>query len=553
MMASSAALHSTNAIATKETIAPRTSVSFVALRHPPTPNALRAKCESSVKLRSFPPVRANRPARAICLTLLVAAVSLLTACDPAKGGDEAPPRATDTAPSPSQTSLIAVPIDADIGPLKRELERAVPKTLWTINRREKACVAPQRVKVFGKRVKVTPAIPCTIVGQVTRGPLRLRGEGDEIVVDVPINATISARDVGGVLKGETATGAALTHARVRIELTPDWKTRGRARITYGWTRAPGIDFLGKRITFTDEADAKLKPVVAGVEREVNREIARIDIRKQAAEVWRQSFTTLELNRENPPVWMRVTPQRILYGGYRLNGQRLNLNLGIEGITETFVSARPADPSPTPLPRLVREAPKPHLDVRVPVIADYAQLQPVVDRALAKRARRPFVLPELGPMDVAFGKSTIYGAPGGRIAVGVDVEARLASRKGEPTRGRIWMTAIPRNAAGSAEVRFTDISINGDSDGVGGDLLIVLGRSEGFAPLIADALTQNFTRDLDELQGKIRRAVGQRREGAFVIRTHIDGFATGEIKAYGNGLYLPVQMTGGATVDYRPVR
>lgn len=476
----------------------------------------------------------------------------LAACD-RQTKVEAPPRATDKAPSPSQTSLIAVPINADITALKRELERAVPKTLWTIDRREKACVAPQRVKVFGKKVKVTPAIPCTIVGQVTRGPLRLRGEGDEIVVDVPINAAISARDVGGVLKGETATGAALAHARIRIELTPDWQTRGKARITYGWTRAPGIDFLGKRITFTDEADAKLKPVVRDVEASVNREIAKLDIRKQAAGVWRQSFTTLELNRENPPVWMRVTPQRILYGGYRLDGQRINLNLGIEGITETFVSDRPADPAPTPLPKLVREMPRPHLDVRVPVIADYAQLQPVVDRALAKRAKRPFVLPELGPMDVTFGPSTIYGAPGGRIALGVDVEARLQSRTGKPTRGRLWMTAIPRNRAGSAEVRFSDIVITSDTDNAAGDLLILLGQSPGFAPLIADALTQNFTRDLDELQGKIRRAVGQRREGAFVIRTDIAGFAIGEIRAYGNGLYLPVQMTGGARVDYRPAK
>lgn len=466
---------------------------------------------------------------------------------------EAPPRATDKAPSPTQKSLIAVPINANTASLKQALERAVPKTLWTINQRERACVQPQRVKVFGKKVKVTPPIACTIVGQVTRGPLRLRGDGSEIVVDVPLRATIAARDVGGVLKGETATGAAMAHARVRIELTPDWRTQGKARITYGWTKAPGIDFLGRRITFTDQADAKLKPVVAGVEREVNREIAKIDIRKQAADVWRQSFTALELNRENPPVWMRVTPQRILYGGYRVEGQRLNLNLGLEAITETFVSGRPADPTLTPLPRLLREVPKPHLDVRVPVIADYAILQPVVDRALTKRSLRPFVLPKLGSMMVKFGKSTIYGAEGGRIAVGVDVEAKLEMRSGAPTRGRIWMTAIPVNKPGSAEVHFTDLIINGDTDGIGGDLLILLGRSEGFAPFIADALTQNFTNDLGKLQGKIKRAVDQRREGAFVIRTRVDRFETGEIKAYGNGLYLPVRMVGGASVDYRPAR
>ncbi|GAO79479.1 DUF4403 family protein [Sphingopyxis sp. C-1] len=489
-----------------------------------------------------------RLVRLTTATLLLAAA--LSACD-RQTEVTAPPRATDKAPSPTQKSLIAVPINANTASLKQALERAVPRTLWTIDQRERACIQPQRVKVFGKKVKVTPPIACTIVGQVTRGPLRLRGEGSEIVVDVPLRATIAARDVGGVLKGETATGAAMAHARIRIELTPDWRTRGKARITYGWTKAPGIDFLGRRITFTDQADAKLKPVVADVEREVNREIAKIDIRKQAADVWRQSFKSLELNRENPPVWMRVTPQRILYGGYRVDGQRINLNLGLEAVTETFVSNRPADPTPTPLPRLVREIPKPHLDVRVPVIADYAQLQPVVDRALAKRSLRPFELPKVGPMMVKFGKSTIYGAEGGRIAVGVDVEAKLEIRSGEPTRGRIWMTAIPANKPGSAEVHFTDLVINGDTDGVGGDLLILLGRSEGFAPLIAEALTQNFTRDLGELQGKIKRAVDQRREGAFVIRTRVDSFETGEIKAYGNGLYLPVRMVGGASVDYRP--
>lgn len=490
-----------------------------------------------------------RAIRALAAAIILPA--FLSGCDPAKGGAEAPPHATDTAPIPSQTSLIAVPIDASIAPLRAELERAVPKTLWTINQHERACVKPQRVKVFGKKIKVTPPIACTIVGRVTRGALRLRGEGNEIVVDVPLNATVAARDVGGVLKGETATGAAMAHARIRIDLTPDWRMQGKARISYGWTKAPGIDFLGKRIIFTDQADAKLAPVIAGVEREVNREIAKIDIREQAADIWRQSFTSLELNHENPPVWMRVTPQRILYGGYRLNGQTLNLNLGIEGVTETFVSNRPDDPKSTPLPRLVRETPKPHLDVRVPVIADYAQLQPVIDRALAKRATRPFVLPKLGPMMVKFGPSTVYAAPGGRIAVGTEVEARLAAHTGEPTRGTIWMTALPVNEPGSATVRFTALDINGDTDGVGGDLLILIGRSEGFAPLLAAALTQNFAGDLEKLQGKIRRAVDKRREGAFVIRTRIDGFEIGEIKAYGNGLYLPIRMVGVASVDYRP--
>src|SRR3546814_12066501 len=101
---------------------------------------------------------------------------LLPGCD-RKTDVEPPPRATDRPPSPTQTSLIAVPIGASTASLKQALERELPQTLWTINQRERACVKPQRVKLFGKKVKVTPPIACTIVGQVTRGPLRLRRDG----------------------------------------------------------------------------------------------------------------------------------------------------------------------------------------------------------------------------------------------------------------------------------------------------------------------------------------------------------------------------------------
>src|SRR3546814_11580020 len=107
------------------------------------------------------------------------------------------------------------------------------------------------------------------------------------------------------------------------------------------------------------------------------------------------------------------------------------------------------------------------------MAPYAQRQPVVDRALAKRSKRPFVLPELGPMMVKFGKSTIYGAPGGRIAVGVDVAAKLEARTGAPTRGRIWMTAVPVNTPGSAEVPSTHLPLQdrkSDGSGNGGAVL-----------------------------------------------------------------------------------
>jgi hypothetical protein len=471
----------------------------------------------------------------------------LSACS--KSGDKAPERSTEQAPAPTQKSLISVPIVASTASLQQALDRALPRTLWTINRKEDKCVEPQEVKVFGKAVKVTPAISCTIIGDVTRGAIRLRGEGDEIVADVPITARISARDVGGVLKGETATGSAMVHARIRFDMNENWGAQGTARLSYGWTTPPGIDFLGKRITFADEADAKLAPILKDVEREVAQEIAKLDIKTQAAAIWRQSFTSLELNRENPPVWLRLTPQRIIYGGYTIDGAQSRLNFAMEAITGAYISARPEDPEVTPLPNLVKAAIAPQLDVNIPVLAQYQHLSPVILRALIKRSARPINIPGVGAVNAKFEKLISYGAPDGKIAVGITLKA--TPQGGDTTSGQIWVTATPVNQVGSPEVRFDNLSVTGRTDGVGGDLLIRLGNSPGFAQLIADALTQNFTKDLNDLQQKIRSAVDLRREGDFVIRADVKQFEIGQIRAYGNGVYLPVRMVGDANVSFRP--
>lgn len=483
------------------------------------------------------------------LAVISLMIGLLTACS--KSGSDAPPVSEEKAPIPTQKSVIAVPINANMASLQSALDRALPRTLWTINRREAECVEPQRVKVFGKSVKVSPAISCTIIGNVTRGAISLRGEGDEIIADVPINARISAQDVGGVLKGETATGAAMVHARIKIDIDENWQTRGTARLSYGWTDAPGINFLGQRITFTDQADEKLKPVLKDVEREVAKEIAKLDVKSQAEQIWRKSFTSLELNRENPPVWLRLKPQRILYGGYTIQGQQTRLNFALEAITESFVSQRPQDHGPTPLPKLVKQQIEPVLDVNIPVLAEYKHLTPVILRALVRRSERPIHIPGIGAVKAEFERVTAYGAPDGKIAVGITLKVEKQSGSEGPTSGKIWITATPVNEAGSAEVRFTNLSVTGDTDGVRGDLLLGLGNSPGFAQLIASALTQNFTKDLTELQQKIKQAIDLRREGDFTIRAEVQDFQIGTVRAYGNGVYLPVRMVGKANVDFRP--
>ncbi|MCI4589811.1 DUF4403 family protein [Sphingobium sp. BYY-5] len=467
--------------------------------------------------------------------------------------DKPPPRADDPVLAQQKSSILTAPIEGDAAIIRRAIETAVPRTLWSIDQPAARCIPPQRIKLFGKRIKVTPPIKCTITGIVTRGPIRLRGEGQDIVADMPIRAQITARDVGGRLKGETATGAAMAHARIRLDLTPGWALTGKIGLHYDWTTPPGIDFLGQRIGFADQADEKLQPIVRQLERDLPRELARVQLRPKVEQLWRQGFATLGLNARDPAVWMRVTPQKLLYGGYALRGDRLRLDLGLEAITESFVGPRPTDPQPIPLPPPSRTRANGRFTMAIPVTADYAQLEPVILRALTKRAAQPFTLPAIGPVTARFDTVEAYGTTDGRIAVGITLAVHPASGRIGDTHGRIWLVARPVNNPNSAEVRFTDLTVTGATDRVAGDMLVALGSSPGFSQLIATSLTQNFTRDLDNLQGKIRRAIAEKRLGDLLINSRIDRMETGQIHAYGAGLHLPVEAQGTARIRYQPAR
>ena len=469
----------------------------------------------------------------------------LAAC---KGHGGAPPRASDAIKSQPQSSIIAVPIAVDLSALSSAIEREVPRQLWTIDQPGQVCVPSTKVKVLFVKVK-TPTLHCRLVGQVVRGPMAISGSGRDIVVTMPISAVIHARNVGGLVKQETATAKAQVRAIVHLDLAADWSLHGKVDIAYDWTKEPAVDFMGKHIELTSKADAKLQGVVAKLERTLPGEIAKLNFRSQIDQVWRSAFTSLLLNRDNPPVWMRVTPQQLQYGGYAVQGHQLVLRLGMKALTETFVGDRPADPARIALPSvhpLAADTGK--LQFYVPVIADYAELEPVIAKALVKRSARPFTVPGVGDVFVAFGKVTAYGTNNGRIAVGLEFTALDADRRTTKSHGTIWLTGLPINQANTRQINFSDVSVDGATDSTGTNLLLKLANTPAFSDTIAGALAQNFTDDYDKLLGKIDRAIADKREGNLLIRADIQNVRTGSLKAAGNGLYLPVWGTGRASIQ-----
>jgi hypothetical protein len=208
----------------------------------------------------------------------------------------------------------------------------------------------------------------------------------------------------------------------------------------------------------------------------------------------------------------------------------------------------------PLPPLARlEGKRNEATLDIPVVADYAVLEPVIAKALAKRAVRPFKVREFGAVTAQFEKIEAYGTSGNRIAVGVTFAATSDLAVMDKARGTIWLVARPVNQPNSREVSFDDMVITGDTGTVGGDLLLALANTTDFRTAISAALRQNFENDFGKLRAKIDEAVAQRVDGPVAYRVVIDQITTGQIEAHGEGLFLPVRMHAAITAELTGVK
>ena len=467
----------------------------------------------------------------------------------------APPRVTSAPEFPRHMSTLLVPVSVSLDDIQRGLEQRTPRELWSIDELNRTCVRGQKVKIFGERLRVTPNIRCRIVGEVTRGAISLSGSGQQIRISLPVRARVSARDIGGVLKGETATGSAVVRADVRFSLDRDWNPRAKVDISYDWREPPGIDFLGERIRFARRADKELAKVIAGLERDVQREIARTKVRPIIADAWREGFAVIELNRERPPAWMRITPSGIGVVGYRVDGRTARLMVAAEARTETFVGNAPAVPEPTPLPAQMPAVRDKGLNFFIPVVADYAQLEPVVLRALRRLAQKGIPIKDVGRVDAEFDKVTIYATLSNRLAVGIEakvepVGARLGTRFGR-ARGEVWLTGVPVHAENSEVVQIQDLNIYGGADRMVADLLIQLMTGEKVRAELAASLTQDFSKDYNKVVTAARRAIAGRQEGDFRLSATIDRVQHERIQVTGAGLFMPVTVSGEGEIAYSP--
>lgn len=469
-------------------------------------------------------------------------------------GNPAPPRVDTPLPVPELTSTIAVPVTASLDELARRLEAQIPRTVWTIDEVRPNCIPAQRVSigVLGiENAKITPDIACLIKGDAVRGRLRLKGAGETLRLTMPITATVNVRDARGRLAGETATAKAMVKARIRLAVTPDWQAKASVGLDYDWLQPPSFELLGASISLKSPADKALAALVPRLEADIPKLIAAIHTREALADAWESAFTTIELNHENPQVWLRVAPEALHVGRWQVNGRTITLPITVRAAASTIIGHRPADPEPTTLPPPDAPIGDSLVNISLPVIADYAVLEPVLAKALGKLSAKGIEIPDIGRVNVQFGRVTLYPTTGERIAVGLEIDAK-SPRQFLQARGTLWLAGTPITTPGSQIVRIADLAVVSRTDSRGFDLLVAIADDPDIKAAIADALTQDFSKDLDKLMAKISPKLAALPIGKnFMLKAEITQFRNGTVSPLGQGLFMPVTAQAHAVLSYRP--
>lgn len=461
-----------------------------------------------------------------------------------------PPR-VDTPPQfePQQSTVIAT-VGLPLAQVRDGLEREIPRTLASIDRRVVDCIPRETVRIAGRELFRTPKVGCTLVGRVTRGSITMSGKGQMLSASFPVSASIDIRDVGGIIERETATASAVLQMQARLGVAGDWQLRPDIRIGYRWTTEPGITVAGQRITFTRQTDAELVGILKRTERQLETQVRNVNIRSEIEKAWKSGFATLSLNGENPPVWLRLAPEGAGAGGVRVSGREISADVMLRADLQVFVGDEPAAPEATALGPNLGVPQAPGFDVTVPVLADYREVEPVILRALRRFSDDGITIEGVGKINARFDNVTVYATENGRIAVGIEGEVARSGAMSDwfevRSRGTVWLTGTPVSEPDSEIARIEGLEVFGDMDRGMGDLLVRILERKDVRGLIEGELVEDFSRDYNDVVGKARRGIEAVTVGDLELSFDVEELEHDEISATGAGLFMPVSAKGSVT-------
>src|SRR6201994_62365 len=267
--------------------------------------------------------------RSAARRLALAGLGIAALCSPALA-DEKPPLAPDTVAPFTTDSRISAAIEFGLPALASAIGQDIPKRLATIDE-EVTCV---NRRVLFARIRAN----CDIYGFVERsGPVSLYGRGERVYGSVPIYGALEGQGANRFtarIHGETEASATI-EVEARPQLNKDWSLNLNFSDGFRWNEPPVLHVLGRDVPIAKYAEPRRRAQLARVRARALAAARRLDLQGKATAAWRRAFDPVQL-RDNPPVWLQLTPKSAAFAGVHADSKVLRGTLELTGSAQTLV-------------------------------------------------------------------------------------------------------------------------------------------------------------------------------------------------------------------------
>lgn len=420
----------------------------------------------------------------------LAVTALLGACS-RSDISERPPRADVTGASTIDTqpstigALVSIPLAQSIQAVNTALPRSYVQD-WTNGR--DACVD---LGLLGKH-----CVGTKYKYNVSRGDVAIAAVGTNAV---KLSVHVSLDGQGGfrgaiprLLDVDAKNFDAA--ANVEIVLTPtigsDWCPSVGVAPAYNWTKNPRVEVVSRvNVDVSGQVNSvlnsKLPEIVQAIQQSINCE----QFKAQLTAIYGKQTFPIEIT-PGQKMHVNVEPLDFAFSGLKVDTQVIRLATMLTAKVE--LSGTPSTPSTLPLPPLKTigvEIP-PRISIAVPLRAPFALLQTEAQKLAGGKT---FKATTAGGEVMATLKNVeIYPTTGGRVAVGIDFEAKLPGKLLD-TKGIVFVVGT-LDADGPTGVRLKDPTFTRILDNDAWSLLSALFESQIRGEL-DKSLRYNFSGDV----------------------------------------------------------
>ncbi len=326
----------------------------------------------------------------------------------------------------------------------------------------------------------------------TRGTISLAPAGpDAILVTVPVSVSGQGgfRGDGARLLGLDAKNfdaAAVFSILLRPSIDSDWCPKLDVSADYRWTQNPRVEIVSKvNVDITGQVRDKLNAKLPEITQLAQNAIDCTQIKARIATLYGNKSFPIELS-PNQQLHVNVHPTDIAFSG--LSVDTADISLAAMLTAKIDVSATPIKPEALALPPLrpLDAGAPPRIHLSVPLKAPFELLRGEAKKFVVGKTFEQQT--PAGVVKVTINDATVYATEGGKLAVGIDFDAKLPGKVLD-TKGTVFLTGAPATE-GPTVVRLKDVSYTRILDNDVWNAVSVLFDSQ-----IRGALEQNLRYDL----------------------------------------------------------